>query len=248
VPPGASVKHNVALFDEDAASGGYLYTDLRRYSTRVSAARMTEGILAATEVRGRSVLDLGCGDGAYSLEIARAGARRVLGLDAAPRAVQLARERAKAAGLPQLEFAVADICALALGERFDVVVMRGVLHHLPDPAGAVKAAARSATRMVILEPNGCNPVLKAIERLSPYHREHEEQSFLPSTVKSWVRAAGGHPRTLTMIGLVPVFCPEWLGRICKTLEPLVERVPVLRTVACGQFVLMAELPEGSPSG
>ncbi len=37
-------------------------------------------------------------------------------------------------------------------------------------------------------------------------------------------------------GLVPFFCPEPVARVLKTIEPVVERVPVLRALGCAVYV------------
>lgn len=50
------------------------------------------------DVRGRKILDLGCGEGAYSRELARRGAQ-VTGVDGSARLVEVARARAAAEGL-----------------------------------------------------------------------------------------------------------------------------------------------------
>src|SRR5260370_29080502 len=60
-------RKNVDVFDRDAlAHGGYLYTNSDRLSCRLATQRSTDAILAADCFRGRSVIDLGCGDGFYS--------------------------------------------------------------------------------------------------------------------------------------------------------------------------------------
>ena len=42
-----------------------------------------------------------------------------------------------------------------------------------------------------------------------------------------------------MINLVPMFCPDWMAKLCKSVEPLVEAIPLLRTVSCGQNIIVA---------
>src|SRR5918912_194906 len=61
--------------------------------------------------RRRRVLDLGCGEGGYSRELARRGAS-VVGVDGSARLIEVARERARAAGLD-----VTHICANASAMR-----------------------------------------------------------------------------------------------------------------------------------
>lgn len=229
------------IFDQDVgALGGYRYTSEDRLSTRLSNGRMSRGIAEAASYEGKAVLDVGCGDGTFTLELAELGAKRVLGVDPAERAVEVARERARECGYDQVSFAVGDAYHLdRLEGAFDTVVLRGVLHHLPDPRRAVAAAVARAGEVVVLEPNGANPVLKIIEKLSPYHVRHEERSFLPSTLRKWLIAAGATVEHEQFINLVPIFCPAPLARLLKYCEPLAEAPSLLRSVACGQYVVRA---------
>jgi tRNA (mo5U34)-methyltransferase len=89
---------------------------------------------ALTEaVAGRSVLDIGCNAGFYSIEMKRHGAARVVGIDADERYLAQARFAADVCGT-EIEFermSVYDVAAI--GERFDVVLFMGVLYHLRHP-------------------------------------------------------------------------------------------------------------------
>ena len=232
---------DVDAFDADAAAGGYLYAQGDRLSARLSNERMTAAILAIADLRGKRVIDLGCGDGTYTLPLAlRGGARQLLGIDPTAAAIALAERRAATEGVDCCRFTVGSIYDAAMADgSYDVAVLRGVLHHLEHPAAAIKVALALAREVVIVEPNGLNPVLKLIERLSSYHRAHGERSFLPMTLHRWVRAAGGQVTAADFINLVPIFSPDWLARGCKRAEPIVEAFPAIRVLACGQYVLKA---------
>ncbi len=80
-----------------------------------------------------SVLDVGCGSGRYSIELAARGASRVLGIDVSPQMVDLARKEAAAAGADLCEFLVSDFAELRSEERFDVVIATGYFDYLDDP-------------------------------------------------------------------------------------------------------------------
>jgi 2-polyprenyl-3-methyl-5-hydroxy-6-metoxy-1,4-benzoquinol methylase len=196
--------------------------------------------LALAHVEGRRVIDVGCGDGTYSAELKRAGAAEVLGIDAAAEAVASARRRA--AGTPGLHFEVMDTLEIeAADEPFDVAVVRGLLHHLYDVEEAIARISKLAPEIIVLEPNGYNPVLKVIERVSPYHVRHEEKSYAPHRLDRWFARHGGRIEERAYIGLVPFFCPDWMARILKAVEPIVEATPLLRSIACGQYVLKIDV-------
>ncbi len=233
------VKKNVEIFNQDVLEGqGYQYTTNAKLSSRLSNERITKGIEDASQWQGKKVLDLGCGDGTYSYDLLQMGATSVLGLDPADAAINNAKE--KFVNTPNLAFIVGNIYALDdLGQQFDIAVLRGVLHHLPDAAKAIEMAAKVAREVIIVEPNGANPVLKIIEKLSPYHREHEEQSFLPSTLMQWCENAKATTTYSKFINLVPFFCPSLLAQLLKIVEPAIEKIPLLRNIACGQIVIRA---------
>lgn len=241
-PPPAN-KQNVQRFDNDVReTGGYAYTG-DRLSARLANARISRSISESFDFRGASVLDLGCGDGAYTVEFATLGVRQIVGLDPAAVAIEAARTRAQALGLSDIvSFEVGNIYALdeylAPG-RFDCIVIRGVLHHLPDPGRALAGLSAFAGTVVVLEPNGNNPVLKLLERFSRYHIEHEERSFRPGQICDWLTSAGFTMRSSGVINLVPMFCPDMMAKICRQVEPLVERIPLMREIACGQSIIVA---------
>lgn len=85
------------------------------------------------DLRGRSVLDIGCNGGFYSIEMKRRGAARVLGIDSEEDYLAQARFAAEVTG-QEIEFRRLSVYDLGvLGERFDVVLFMGVLYHLRHP-------------------------------------------------------------------------------------------------------------------
>lgn len=240
-PP--DIKQNVRRFDEDVRKqGAYAYTG-DRLSAQLANGRISRSIAESFDFHGASVLDLGCGDGAYTVEFAALGVRQVVGLDPAAVAIEAARTRAQALGVADtVRFEVGNIYDLdehLSSGRFDCIVIRGVLHHLPDPARALAGLAAFEGTVVVLEPNGSNPVLKLLERFSRYHIDHEERSFRPGVICKWLTAAGLTVRSCRVLNLVPFFCPELAAKALRTIEPLVERIPLLRDIACGQSIIVA---------
>ncbi|RRA49392.1 TIGR04290 family methyltransferase [Acidipila sp. EB88] len=85
------------------------------------------------DMRGKTVLDIGCNAGFYSMEMKRRGADRVLGIDTDNRYLAQARLAAGINGL-DIEFRRMSIWDVgSLGERFDLVIFMGVLYHLRHP-------------------------------------------------------------------------------------------------------------------
>ncbi len=86
------------------------------------------------DLTGKSVLDIGCNAGFYSMEMKRRGADRVVGVDSDDRYLEQARFAAETLGYENIEFRNLSVYDVAsLGERFDVVIFMGVLYHLRHP-------------------------------------------------------------------------------------------------------------------
>src|SRR5947209_18697036 len=73
------------------------------------------------DLSGKSVLDIGCNAGFYSIEMKRRGAGRVLGIDSDERYLSQARLACEVLDFDDIEFARLDVYNVAaLGERFDL--------------------------------------------------------------------------------------------------------------------------------
>jgi SAM-dependent methyltransferase len=138
---------------------------------------------------GTNVLDVGCGPGTITIDMARRVApARVVGLDAADDAIAAAREAAAAAGVTNLEVETGDVYALDhADDSFDVVHAHQVLQHLADPVAALREMRR------VCRPGGVVAVRDAVYR---------GMSWFPASpeLERWLRvycavaeANGGEP-------------------------------------------------------
>lgn len=240
----STTKKNVSQFEEDVRNtGSYAYT-AEVLSSRYANARISKSIHEAYNFSGKKVLDLGCGDGTYTVEFISLGVKEIIGVDPASAAVDAAKEKAAKLGIEnKAKFETGNIYELdelLQQHDFDCIVIRGVLHHLPDPAKAIAGLSNFSGAIVILEPNGNNPVLKLLEQFSKYHIDHEERSFFPSLIRSWLVDANFKVRSTKFLNLVPMFCPDWMANLLERCTPIAEKLPALRNFACGQIVIVAE--------
>lgn len=233
----STLKQNVDAFNSDVReNSGYRYTTHARYSSVVANRRQTEVTLKYLRPGIQRVLDAGCGDGTYTAEIKAARpSLEIVGFDPASEAIELARK-----SFPNVAFAVGDILhpETVPSGKFDLIIFRGVLHHLSDAPAAIRVCAGLAGAVLIIEPNGNNMILKVIERLSPYHREHEEQSFSSWKLARWCREAGFKIQSVEFIGFVPFFSPDWMAKLIYFFQPVLERVPLLCRFFGAQTVIL----------
>jgi tRNA (mo5U34)-methyltransferase len=102
------------------------------------------------DLAGKTVLDIGCNAGFYSLEMKRRGAARVVGIDSDDEYLSQARFAADVTGF-DIEFrrmSVYDVGALR--ETFDVVLFLGVLYHLRHPLLALDLIHEHVARDLLL--------------------------------------------------------------------------------------------------
>jgi tRNA (mo5U34)-methyltransferase len=94
--------------------------------------RMFESSIPA-DFTGKTVLDIGCNAGFYSIQMKRRGAAHVIGIDSDPMYLNQARFAAQVCGA-EIEFRQMDVYDVAaLRQKFDVVLFMGVLYHLRHP-------------------------------------------------------------------------------------------------------------------
>ncbi|WP_236245922.1 MULTISPECIES: methyltransferase domain-containing protein [unclassified Streptomyces] len=112
-----------------------------RWRTAGNSAAYLLGELRA----GLDVLDVGCGPGTITADLAAlvAPGGRVTGVDTAAGVLTQARAESAERGLDNVRFAVADVAGLGFpDDSFDVVHAHQVLQHVGDPVGALREMRR----------------------------------------------------------------------------------------------------------
>jgi SAM-dependent methyltransferase len=115
---------------------------------------------------GMTVLELGCGTGSFTRELARSGAD-VVAIDVSPELLEIARANCSE---PNVQYQIQNAYALSYSEGvFDSVVGSSVLHHLE-----IEKALRDVYRVLkpggtiyFTEPNMLNPQI-AIQKNTPW--------------------------------------------------------------------------------
>jgi SAM-dependent methyltransferase len=132
-------------FSHYAIRGGVEGRERLRVLGRVMRASTAALLDRLGLVDGLSCLEVGCGGGDATLELARRVAPngKVVGVDLDPIPLESAREEAQRQGVVNVEFIAADGCGHEHEAKFDLVYARFLLTHLSDPAGAVGSFYRS---------------------------------------------------------------------------------------------------------
>lgn len=117
------------------------------YITTQIAAEFDRDLSDPLPFKGLRLLDIGCGGGLLSEPMARLGAE-VVGADAAPRNIPVAKVHAEQSGL-SIDYRNTTAEALAAaGEQFDIVLNMEVVEHVADPLAYMTACQQ------LLKPGG----------------------------------------------------------------------------------------------
>jgi tRNA (mo5U34)-methyltransferase len=115
---------------------------------RTKFARLASAL--PEDLSGKTVLDVGCNAGFYSIEMKRRGADRVLGIDVDDRYLDQARLAREVTGA-DVEFRKLSVYDLALlGETFDIVIFMGVLYHMRHPLLALDLIHEHVARDMLI--------------------------------------------------------------------------------------------------
>jgi len=119
-------------------------------SHRWRTAENSAGYLLPHLAPGMRLLDVGCGPGTITVDLARlVEPGEAVGVDAVEEPLGEARASAATAGVTNVSFQVADGMALPFEDgTFDVVHAHQVLQHVPDPVGVLQIGRASCRERV----------------------------------------------------------------------------------------------------
>jgi len=132
------------------------------------------------EIKGKRVLDAGCGTGIFSIIFARNGAAEVIGLDISPGSLTTARHLKDNFKLDNVHFQQADMLQLPFpNQSFDIVWAWGTVHHTLNPWQAMEELLR------VLKPGGS--ILLAIYTKTKITFLHEiiRKTLIKTPRKTW---------------------------------------------------------------
>lgn len=199
----------------------------------------------AGDVAGRNILDLGCGDGAFALELARRGAT-VTGTDASAAMIDAAKNRAKQHDA-DVAFKVAAAEHLPFAaEQFDVVTAITILCFVDDAAPVFREIAR------VVRPRG-RLVIGELGKWSTWAAGRRIRAWLGSPLwrRGRFRTASELRGLAEQAGLVvgdvrgAIYYPR-LAFATRLLRPFDEALGRLTTIGAGFVALSAFKPATKP--
>jgi SAM-dependent methyltransferase len=140
---------------------------------------------AAGDLNGRRVLELGCGSGLLTGELARNGAR-VSAIDISPEACQRSAERNRQFIPHLVDIRPMDVCRLTFADKtFDLTVGISILHHvdLMRAVREIRRVLRPGGRGLFTEPLAHNFIANAWRKLTPTIRTENERPLTYAEIR-----------------------------------------------------------------
>jgi tRNA (mo5U34)-methyltransferase len=190
--------------------------------------RMFEKSLPA-DITGKTVLDIGCNGGFYSIQMKRRGAAHVTAVDSDSRYLNQARFAAQVCGV-NIEFRQMDVYEVAkLRQKFDIVLFMGVLYHLRHPLLALDLLHEHVVQdtLVFQSLTRGSRDIAPVESNYPFSETEVfnqpgyplmyfvEQSYSNDPTNWWIPNRACVEAMLRSSGFHIVACPEGEVYICK---------------------------------
>jgi len=217
--------------------------DAKDYEKNSTQQRQwAQELLQKLELRGNeTVLDIGCGDGTITAEIAAMLPNgSVTGIDLSEEMIDLARQRFPSQAYPNLHFRKEDAASLPFEVEFTVVFSNAALHWIRDNRPVIAGISRSLQSggRILLQMGGKGnaaeivAVLEKMIRASDWSEYFENFSFPygffgPDEYRIWLSEAGLNPRRVELIpkDMVHPSRAGLLGWLRTTWLPYTQKVP-----------------------
>ena len=136
-------------------------------------------IITNEQIKGRDVLDVGCGNGIFSIVFGQTGAKKVIGIDISVESLEVAKQIKKKYNLGNVDFKLGDISHLPFSSNsFDIIWAWGSVHYTEDPLRCIEELAD------LLRPKGML-IISTIRRTPQTFVYERLRRVLSKTPKKW---------------------------------------------------------------
>jgi ubiquinone/menaquinone biosynthesis C-methylase UbiE len=196
--------------------------------------------MLSTHLRaGMRVLELGCGTGYFTRELARSEAK-IVAVDLSPELLEIAKAHSST---PNVHYEIQNACALRCADAvFDSVVGSSVLHHLDIKKALpeIYRVLKQDGRIYFTEPNMLNPQI-AIQKNVPWVKRKlgdspDEKAFFRWPLRRLLEQTGFHDVQIDPFDFLHPKIPGFLVNPVSGFGGLLERVPLIGEFAGSLYI------------
>ncbi|MFN2541161.1 MAG: class I SAM-dependent methyltransferase [Chthoniobacterales bacterium] len=188
---------------------------------------------------GMTVLELGCGAGYFTCELARSGAD-IIAIDVSPELLEIAKAKCSASNV---RYEIQNACALPYPDAsFDSIVGSSILHHLEIDAALREAyrVLRPGRSLAFTEPNMLNPQI-ALQKNIPWIKRRlgdspDETAFFRWPLRRMLEQTGYRGVQIIPFDFLHPKTPAPLVDRFEALGRLLEKVPMISEFAGSLYI------------
>ncbi len=220
------------LFDDIAVN--YVKKDLTTYCRVARKLRLVQSLKGIKQPVKR-ILEVGCGAG-FSVEYLKGKYINYTGIDYSENLIKYAKKHNDYTGA---KFECLNINDFNSELKFDVVLMIGVLHHMPEPEKVIKSLSRILKPdgiVVVNEPQAGNPIIGLLRKIRKkidddystdqveFNEEEIYSMFEKCGYENTTFAQGVLSTPLAESRIIPGFIGLPLAWLAVILDPILEKL------------------------
>jgi len=215
--------------------------EIWNWESQAGKLRWTRRVkMLSTHLRaGMRVLELGCGTGYFTRELARSEAK-IVAVDLSPELLEIAKAHSST---PNVHYEIQNACALRCADAvFDSVVGSSVLHHLDIKKALpeIYRVLKQDGRIYFTEPNMLNPQI-AIQKNVPWVKRKlgdspDEKAFFRWPLRRLLEQTGFHDVQIDPFDFLHPKIPGFLVNPVSGFGGLLERVPLIGEFAGSLYI------------
>lgn len=160
-------------FERDAAAFNSIYEEKSEFSgwfnknfRKPIFERYDITLESLANIENKTVVDVGCGSGVYSVQLALNGAARIKGIDFSEPMLEIARRRAKSNRVTHIcDFECIDFLQVNETEKYNYSIAMGVFDYLTDPLTFLKKLKNVTTDRIVASFPGHSLIREPLRRL-----------------------------------------------------------------------------------
>lgn len=226
--------------DIEKNKGTYSYNN-GKLANKFIINKKLKTILSVCDLKNKNVLEIGCGDGVFSSELANTvDGINIFAVDPADKAIFYAKKLER----DNLKFEVMNIYDININKKFDYVLFNEVIHHLENTNSALEIASKYANNILIIEKNTksiflkIHNIIKKIKHRKMCHHKHSKTSI--KNIKKYLsETLSMNIKNTKYMNIMPLFCSDNKAKIIRCIEPIFETIPILNMFTCKNVLIYA---------